>query len=180
MPYKIKTITKRGRVKAGAVSKLRKEKRRQSKIQMERLGNILYRRVLQDITKPAIPLGRLRALGHPYAKKHGSIQTSKLGGLKSYQIMTRTGKLAESLDFKVVSSKMGSQQTLYVFFKKDSPAYVKHVVKGTKFMLGRDVINEVLSKTNRQHTIKFMTQHLMNTGTVLNQKDIRKILRIGR
>lgn len=180
MAYKIKTAFVGGRVKAGTFEKLIKQKRKAAKKMMKRLGNLLYRRVLANVTKSPMPTSTLKRLGNPYAKKHSKIQTSRLGGLKHYQIMTRNNKLAESLDYAVVDSRFGSRQILYIYFKKNSPAYVKYVVKGTKYMYGRDVINETLSRTNKDETIALLRKHLEESDVILTQKDIRKILRFKR
>ncbi len=180
MAYKIKTFTK-GRVSAGRIRKLKKDKRKASNLQLERLGRILFNRVMYNISKPSIPLSTLAYRGFPYSKKRNrSINTSKLGGLKNYQIMTRSGKLSESLDYSVVSSQFSSQQILYIFFKPNSPAYVKYVIQGTEIMFGRDVINETLSRTNKDEVIDFISSGIKNSDAVLNQRDIRKLLRFGR
>ena len=182
MAYKIETSFTGGRVKVGAFEALIRKKRKASKKEMNRLGNILFRRVMKNITKPPIPLDELRRRGHPYAKRHSRIQTSKLGGLKSYQIMTRSSGLADSLEYSVVDSRFGSTQTLYIYFRRDAPDHVKWVVKGTRFtkMHPRDVINETLAKTNKAETIKFLRDQLEASDVILNQKEIRKIVRIGR
>lgn len=183
MAYKIKTAFVGGRVKAGTFEKLIKQKRKAAKKMMNRLGNLLYRRVLANVTKSPIPTSTLTSRGSPYSLKHSKIQTSKLGGLKHYQIMTRSGKLAESLDYAVVDSRFGSRQILYIYFKKNAPDYVKLIVKGpptSKIIHGRDVINETLSRTNKDETIALLRKHLEESDVILTQKDIRKILRFKR
>ena len=184
MAYAIKTSFGKGRVSVGAFKNLTKKKRKKAKTQLNRIGKLLYRRVLLNITKPAMSHSQLNRLGNPYAKSGGRIiRSSKLGGLKSYQIMTRSGDLAKSLDYAVIDSRFGSRQSLYIYFdeeKNDAREYIKSVIKGSNLLVGRDVINETLSKTNRTETIKFMREHIEQSEMMFTQKDIRKILRISK
>lgn len=84
----------------------------------------------------------LRAMGSPYARRHGSIQYNAKGGLPGFRhpeavVHSVTGRMKDALMGRV--DRKGPQ---YVLSIDDNRApHAKYVILGTKVMLPRDVLN---------------------------------------
>jgi hypothetical protein len=101
----------------------------------------LVEEVKKNLSSRKHTLEDLERLDHPYAKRHGSINTSSLGGMKDYEIHDRDGKFAEAL--KVRKSGAASE----VYFDESVAEHIKYVLEGTRTMHGRDVIMGTLNQS---------------------------------
>jgi len=99
-------------------------------------------------------LRELQQKNHPYARKHGTILTGKLGmpfTMKPYLIHQRSGKLKKDLNITLNRSS----STAKVSFGGSLP-YTDAVIFGTKVskMLPRDVISGTASEKKVRREIR--------------------------
>lgn len=105
------------------------------------MGEVGLDEVRANITRSDHSLKALARMGHPYARRHGSIRVHPQ---EPHVVHEQGGRMANSLEGKLVrrpGGRGGGARDLYrIGFDRSPPAYVRHVVQGTKVMLGRDVI----------------------------------------
>ena len=104
-------------------------------------GKALAKKVRQNMSLTDHSGPALRALGHPYARRHGSIQIHQKGSKSlahpEFRIHTRTGTLLNALqDGPIPGAKPGH----FVGFATGLAPHAVYVVLGTRVMLGRDII----------------------------------------
>lgn len=103
-------------------------------------GAVLKTAVKKNLSRNDFSINQLAALDHPFAKRHGSIQSNKLGGSwqrRPYMAHKRSGKLHDSIYGRRVS---GSGATYEVGADIGKARHIKYVIEGTTIMLPRDVI----------------------------------------
>jgi hypothetical protein len=76
----------------------------------------------------------LAALDHPYARRHGSIQETKLGH-PGWWVHRQTGRL-----FRSIKGQMNSATEFSVFADTNIAPHAEAVINGTSVMLPRDFI----------------------------------------
>jgi hypothetical protein len=96
--------------------------------------------VKKNLSSRKHTLQDLERKDNPYAKRHGAVQTSALGGMKDYEIHDRNGKFAEALGVR----KSGTASEVY--FDESVAEHIKWVLEGTRTMHGRDVITGTLNQ----------------------------------
>lgn len=105
------------------------------------MGGVALAAVKRNVTRRDHTLDQLAAMGHPYARRHGSI---RVHAGETHVVHSHSGRLASSLVGKAVrrsGGRGGGAHWKYrIDFSKSPPRYVEHVIKGTKVMLGRDVL----------------------------------------
>lgn len=79
-------------------------------------------------------LAQLAALDHPYARRHGSIQESKLGH-PGWWVHKQTGTL-----FRSITGRMISPSRYEVFADTGKAPHAAFVIQGTSVMFARDFI----------------------------------------
>lgn len=108
-------------------------------------GDIAKGEVYRNITRSDHSYSQLRALDHPYARRHGSIN---IHSGEEHVVHTHTGRMAASLKGGLVR---GGKNPLYrIDFGSAPPPYVRHVVMGTRVMLPRDVLLDSVSAPHMQ------------------------------
>lgn len=85
-------------------------------------------------------LKSLAKLGHPYARRHGSIGVHQT---EPWVVHSHKGKLARSIKAEV---KGRNKPTLSIYSDSSVAPYNRYVFKGTKKMLGRDTFGETFKK----------------------------------
>lgn len=105
------------------------------------MGGVALAAVKRNVTRRDHTLDALAAMGHPYARRHGSI---RVHAGETHVMHTHSGRLARSLKGKLVrrpGGRGGGAHWKYrIDFSNGPPRYVEHVIKGTRIMLGRDVL----------------------------------------
>ena len=100
-------------------------------------GAAVLKRVKDNTSKA--PPASMAALGHPYARRHGEIQVSRLGAAyrdEPYIVHKRSGKFSGAISGGMVSS----DPPVFEIKASTNVPWVKHVIQGTRVMLPRDVI----------------------------------------
>ena len=111
------------------------------------IGAAAYERVLANVSRKDFSLNDLRSMGHPYARRNGSIAVNPG---QEYLVNTHSGRLRNSLGHRVVTRTGGAgggkNKFAQVGFINNPPEYANYVVaeSGTRIMLPRDPINETV------------------------------------
>lgn len=108
-----------------------------------------YQAIVANASRTDHTLSDLKTVDHPFAKRHGSIQGSVLGGdwsKKPFMIHSRKGNVASSIRYTI---KRNNNSRQAIFHYRYSAPYVKYVVKGTRVMFGRNVILETLKMNEK-------------------------------
>lgn len=107
---------------------------------VEAAGRVLRDLVKQNISLTDHTLADLAAMGHPYARRHGSIQIHRSGSNAlanpENRVHTHTGRLVSSLRSGPTPNGLGYRVELD---PKVAP-HAAYVLSGTRLMLPRDVI----------------------------------------
>lgn len=90
-------------------------------------------------------LSALEQLGHPY-----SIRDPRAIHDPDFQVHKQTGRLAQSIT--VEKKVKGKKDTALVGVDDSIAPYVRHVIRGTKFMVARDFITGSFNQVNTQFT----------------------------
>ena len=106
------------------------------------VGDIAVAECYRNLTRTDHTLAQLRSLDHPYAKRHGSIQ---IHPTEPHVVHTHSGKMAASLRGQIVQGRTTRSTVYRVDFGASPEPYVKWVVRGTKVMLGRDVLYQSIN-----------------------------------
>lgn len=114
---------------------------------MQAGGEVLLRAVRRNASARDHTASDLAALDHPYARRHGAIQVGRLGGqhISRPHIVHRVGGgLLASIRGQYQSNgrdQLGRfTERFFEVGLIDPPAYAEYVVRGTRVMLGRDVV----------------------------------------
>lgn len=109
----------------------------------------LHEQAVKNVSLDDHSLTDLADIDHPYAKRHGAIDTSALGHEPAWQIHTRpaaprgqnqTGDLKRALKYALLPSARPPGEAWVVYFDLDAAPHAKWVVEGTKLMHARDVL----------------------------------------
>lgn len=101
-------------------------------------GDILLARVRANASRTDYSLDDLAEMDHPYARRHGTIQTGPLGGAyaqRPYMVQKRSGTLLSAIVGKPSASGQG-----YEVQARPVAPHVQYVIQGTRVMLPRDVV----------------------------------------
>tara|TARA_Y100000592_G_scaffold83570_2_gene133513 strand:- start:128 stop:634 length:507 start_codon:yes stop_codon:yes gene_type:complete len=102
---------------------------------IDAMGRKLLERVKKNTSRRDYTLSQLQAMGHPYARRHGSIQVHPT---EPNVVHSQSGRLSKSVAGRS-GTKLG-KPTYFVGFLNKPPPYVNYVLHGTKVMLPRDPI----------------------------------------
>tara|TARA_Y100000593_G_C4216040_1_gene289259 strand:+ start:186 stop:659 length:474 start_codon:yes stop_codon:yes gene_type:complete len=95
-------------------------------------------RMLKENMRGPYSLKRLAQMGHPYARRHGSIKVSP-----SYVVNYQEGDMFRAAKIrKIYSGKTTS--TYEIFFDRRIAPHSEYVLQGTKIMLARDLLGRTL------------------------------------
>jgi len=95
-------------------------------------------------------LDALEKLGHPY-----SVRDTQSIHEPDFQVHKQTGRLDASIAVKEVR---GQKDTIFVGVDDDAAPYVRHVIRGTSFMVARDFITGSFNEINDQLTRIFASK----------------------
>jgi len=118
------------------------------------MGTVALDAVRRNVTRRDHTLAALAGMGHPYARRHGSI---RVHAGETHVVHQHSGRLARSLHGQLVRRPGGggAHWKYRIDFSKGPPRYVEHVIKGTRVMLGRDVLGaSVYTPTVRKGMFK--------------------------
>jgi|7_EtaG_2_1085326.scaffolds.fasta_scaffold00045_59 hypothetical protein len=116
---------------------------------------------VEKFLKPALDkrdhtLSHLAALGHPYARKHGSIQ---IHSKNPWVVHRRTGALYNSIRSEIKTSFTG--HSVRVYPDLGAAPHIRYVFSGTRNMLPRDPFTGVKKKAKAD--IEFaVINHIMD------------------
>lgn len=115
-------------------------------------GTILLAQTRAAVSFRDHPMGQLRTMGHPYARRHG---TPRIHSGKPI-VHTRSGRMLAALQGKM----NGKRKYTYGFDEARAP-HAKYVIHGTKVMLPRDVFRGVYGDKDKSSvSIKAMKMAL--------------------
>jgi len=100
---------------------------------IKKTGIVMLASIQQFTKKPALSPSDLASLDHPYAKRHGKIQS--VPNRKPFEVGKTSGKFSNSI-YGVTTN----QYEYAIRYKKNDET--DRIVLGTKIMIGRDPINE--------------------------------------
>ena len=108
-------------------------------------GEAIYEQVIANASRPKEEhtYKDLKALGHPFASRHKSIEGSSLGGdwvSKPWMIHKREGNFVKNIVRKMKTD--GKNRVTYRISYRYGNPNVRRIVKGTTVMLPRNVIGE--------------------------------------
>lgn len=95
-------------------------------------ASVLFGKTRQQVSQTQYTLAELRAKGHPYAVKHGSIQHAGFSQDPRMHVHARKGRLRRALRSK--TTKDGAE----VMFDTAASPIVSWVIEGTVKMIARD------------------------------------------
>lgn len=98
------------------------------------------------ISRTDFSLQELKEMDHPYATRHGSIQT--YGTLENYMVHKRSGLFKRSFRIKRKSNQYESQ--LDVGFDSPVRTEISYIIYGTKIMLPRNPVLGIYQKMEDQ------------------------------
>lgn len=119
---------------------------------MRAAAEVLHSAVRENMSSTDHSKADLQRLDHPYADRHGSIRSTRLGGMKPYEIHDQDGKMLRALGVTHWQNQHGFGSS--VKFNDSVAPHAKYVVNGTRLMLGRDVIGETLNESSVQSNMK--------------------------
>jgi len=113
-------------------------------------ATVLHAEVRERVSLDDHSLTDLADLDHPYARRHGAINTSALGHTPEWEVHTKpanargrsqTGDLLRATKVALLPSARGSTGEAWtVYFDLDLAPHARYVVQGTPNMLPRDVL----------------------------------------
>jgi hypothetical protein len=111
-----------------------------ARLALDAAGRVLHAESRANIGLRDHSLAQLAALDHPYARRHGSIQSSKLGHA-GWLVHSQSGDLLNALKHAPGTTPRGAP-AYSVWFDVAQAPHAAFVVRGTRTMLGRDVLWE--------------------------------------
>lgn len=128
-------------------------------------GEAALKRVHANVSAKKYSLADLAARDHPYARRHGTIQKSVLGGrymTRPYQIHERSGQLKQGIIGRTTNVAYEIEAT---------GQHARFVIGGTRHMLRRDVLVDTFNedgtrKVILQEIVKILGQKLRTQATV--------------
>ena len=100
---------------------------------IKKTGVVILASIQQFTKKPSLSLSDLASLDHPYAKRHGKIQS--VPNRRTFEVGKTSGKFSSS-----INGVTTNQYEYAIRYKKNEET--ERIVLGTKVMIGRDPINE--------------------------------------
>ena len=101
------------------------------------VGKFALGAIMANVTYRAFSSGELASKEHPYARKHGKIQSASIGSRPTYAVGRSSGNFAKSIKGKTTN------QYEYAITYQDTPI-ARLIVQGTKIMLPRNPITETV------------------------------------
>ncbi len=130
------------------------------------VSSVLFDDVRGNLSHTDHSLDDLRRLDHPYARRHGSIQIH--GGSQTVVHKQRGDLLASLRVEKLPSANSPTGEAYAVWFDVGAAPHAAFVVRGTKYMLPRDVLWATTKDPNTQK--KMMRIATKTLGPLLRSK----------
>jgi hypothetical protein len=111
------------------------------------VGKFALGAIMTNVTYRAFSSDELANRNHPYARRHGSIQSAAIGTRPPYAVGRNTGNFAKSIQGRTTN------QYEYAITYKDTPI-AKIIVQGTRIMLPRNPITETVASASFQAMFK--------------------------
>lgn len=131
----------------------------------------LFSEAKKNISLDDHSLKDLRDLDHPYARRHGKIDTGALGHSPEWEVHTQTGDLLRSLRVGLLPSARPPGESWVVWFDVDAAPHAVFVVQGTPLMLPRDVLwwtatDPRVQKAMMRDVVRVLGKELRTQGVV--------------
>lgn len=150
----------------------------------------LHKESLANISLRDHSLSDLAQIDHPYARRHGRIQTEALNHEPEWQVHTKpsrrargykgrilapsanqTGALAKALRVALLPSSRPPGEAWVVYFDVDAAPHAVFVVRGTRLMLPRDVLwwtatDPRVQKKMMQAVVRVLGSELRTKSTI--------------
>lgn len=124
-----------------AMNTLSVSERRAAQLAASSAGRILHQKIKQNISLSDHSLADLRAMDHPYARRHGTIQIHRTGSRSianpAFRVHTQSGTMLSALRQAPTPTGLGWR----VWIDESVAPHARHVIYGTKVMLPRDVLH---------------------------------------
>ena len=148
-----------------------------SDIAVERAGRLIEANIRENVSIPAfgatprLHAFALRAIDHPYAKRHSEIQVAPLGGHPGFRrrqllVHTVSGRLARSIRGTFKRVKAGPE--FRVRADRRIAPHAKFVIEGTRVMHPRDILFATLVDPTTQREVLgelvFVLGRIFRTG----------------
>jgi len=128
------------RVQAGSISLTAESLRGLSYIEAEEtvaaMGEVLHVEIRENLSLTDHTLQDLADLDHPYARRHGAIQTGVLGHEPEWLVHKQSGELLGALQH----GPLGVGENYGVWLDPTIAPHAEYVIEGTKTMLPRDTL----------------------------------------
>jgi len=133
---------------------------------LRRVGELLNREIVLNISLTDHSPLSLAALDHPYARRHGAIQ---IHTDKPYQVHTQSGAMLRALRKMLQPSGPGTGGAVFrIWFDLSAAPHAEYVVQGTKRMLQRDVLWD--TATDREVRRRMMQEYVRFIGKEMRTK----------
>lgn len=126
------------------INKLDKDLTQLAVDSVSQAGDFMYKKVIANASRKDYTLSQLKGLNHPFAKRHGQIMGSSLGGdfvSKPWMVHKREGNFVKNI-YKVVKTGGKNNRTTYRISYNYGNPNVRRIVRGTQVMEPRNVIGE--------------------------------------
>ena len=138
---------------------------------MERAAEVLENSIRDAMSLTDHSLSELASLDHPYAARHGAIQTSKLGH-DEHLVHKRSGRLVSSLKRRKAITSTGAAGFVVSVDPNKAPE-AEWVILGTRNMLPRDTLYVVAGDKAVQQS---MTREVLRVlGKELRTRAVARI-----
>lgn len=124
---------------------------------VSQVGQFAYKKIIENVSYQAFTHEELERMDHPYARRHGSIQSKAIGARPRYAVGKDTGNFAQG-----IHGQTTNQYEYAITYSSDT--HIQRIVQGTKVMLPRDPIGETVSDK------KFQSQLKQEMQTTFNKK----------
>lgn len=144
-------------------------------------GKLMHGLIRANISLRDYSLADLASMNppHPYARRHGSIRIHTSGGggtlvNPEFRVHTQSGTMLNALNHGRTTTASGGPNYM-VWLDAGIAPHAPYVIRGTRVMLGRDVLwNTASAPGTRKMMMKVIVQEL---GAIMKTKSV---LRFGR
>jgi len=104
--------------------------------------NYLFKKVKESITLERWSKDQLKAMGHPYAKRHGYIQKGVISPRYVYQVGSK-GSFPKGLKKKFIPASFTNDGAIGRIYYEDGSKWAEAIFTGSKKMIKRNPIRGV-------------------------------------
>ncbi len=129
---------------AEALNKLLKNMKKRFNEALKESAELLEDTIRDNAGLTDHKLDALEKLGHPYA-----VRDPRRIHTPDFQVHKQSGRLADNIEVKKIE---GDKTTIFVGVDDTEVPYIRHVIRGTRFMVGRDFITGSFNQVNNKIT----------------------------